>query len=344
VSAIRDGIELAVGYLKAAQSADGLWRDFRTPAGEASEWVTAFVLAMTADLPDMQDVSRDAAARLLRCQRSDGGWGYNPRVPSDADSTAWALVALERETSQRPTSTWRALDFLRRHQDIKSGGFATYTPSSGIAQFIGVQDPLVTAGWCSPHVCVSALAIRAISARLRDPRQSFLSNAAAFVSNERGSGPLWNTYWWKGQAYVTYLCLRALWSVRLLGREEVFDALDTAVSFQQSDGGWQDASTGEPDIFETALWLLALLIYPSERFTDNRLQAARMLLRAQLPDGSWPVLPILQIPPPSSGLEDLPRTEWRRGGTGTGVIVEDHARVFTTAAACRGLRALRDLT
>ena len=37
-----------------------------------------------------------AAQALAATQNDDGGWGYNEDVPSDADSTAWALLFLAR--------------------------------------------------------------------------------------------------------------------------------------------------------------------------------------------------------------------------------------------------------
>ena len=63
---------------------DGLWRDFLTPAGEASEWPSGFIGA-TLELAggDEAALHRCADARV-GLQNDDGGWGYNEAVPTDA--------------------------------------------------------------------------------------------------------------------------------------------------------------------------------------------------------------------------------------------------------------------
>src|SRR3954463_1702835 len=78
-------------FLLARQGDDGLWRDFRTPAGEASEWPTGFIAtALYLARAEMTPLER-AAEALIACQNDDGGWGYNETVPTDADSTACVL-------------------------------------------------------------------------------------------------------------------------------------------------------------------------------------------------------------------------------------------------------------
>src|SRR4051812_33192443 len=95
--AIRSGID----FLLKQQGADGMWRDFMTPADAASSWPTGFVLSVLhAAGADHVGLAR-ATRALLERQQPDGGWGYNEDTPSDADSTSWVVLALPEEALAR---------------------------------------------------------------------------------------------------------------------------------------------------------------------------------------------------------------------------------------------------
>jgi hypothetical protein len=84
--------------------------------------LTAFgILALRA-----AGASRSAVRRpvkwLRRAENRDGGWGFQPRAPSDADSTGAALQAMAAAGASR-SAMRRGAAFLRRSQD-GDGGFA----------------------------------------------------------------------------------------------------------------------------------------------------------------------------------------------------------------------------
>src|ERR1700722_10729424 len=72
-------------YILSRQRRDGSWGDWALPPGESSIWTTAFVGCRLTGL---------AATWLEERIFSDGGWGYNEEVGSDADSTALAILFL----------------------------------------------------------------------------------------------------------------------------------------------------------------------------------------------------------------------------------------------------------
>jgi energy-coupling factor transport system substrate-specific component len=98
-------------------------RDRRSPDGSVDGQVnlTAFyVLALRAAGVEAGKLGRPA--RWLReAQNPDGGWGIQPRAPSEADSTGAALQALASVGVE--TAVADAAHYLRRAQD-SSGGFA----------------------------------------------------------------------------------------------------------------------------------------------------------------------------------------------------------------------------
>jgi hypothetical protein len=66
-------------------------------------------------------------------------------------------------------------------------------------------------------------------------------------------------------------------------------ALDFLRSAQTSDGGWGPYADSPPEVFDTALALLALADYRAENDVPEMIQRGRNFLTStQLPDGSWP--------------------------------------------------------
>ena len=87
-------MDLALRALLQRQHRDGLWRDFRTLAGEGAEWPTGYVASCLAPIEGTAEALRRARAKLVDGQLQDGGWSYNESVPADVDSTAFVLLGL----------------------------------------------------------------------------------------------------------------------------------------------------------------------------------------------------------------------------------------------------------
>jgi hypothetical protein len=116
-----------------------------------------------------------------------------------------------------------------------------------------------------------------------------------------------------------------LWSAR--DRREPLSrararALDFIASAQVQDGGWGPYKDSPPEIFDTALAILALSEIRDEREVPEMIERGRSFLRShQLPDGSWPA-----TTRPSGGesyAQQISTTAWatlallRADGTGT---------------------------
>src|SRR6266496_2063271 len=112
-------LERGMRFLLASHGRDGLWRDFLTPAGEASEWPTAFI-ATALHLAGAEPGVLQRAADTLVANQDDGGWGYNEAVPTDADSTACVLLFLAL-TGHRGSACRRAASCLVLHQRKENG-------------------------------------------------------------------------------------------------------------------------------------------------------------------------------------------------------------------------------
>jgi hypothetical protein len=159
VGDLTSAIDRGTRFLLGKQAGDGLWHDFQTPAGEASLWPTGFVGTALHLASAPADSLQHAGDALLTAQNDDGGWGYNEDVPTDADSTAWALLLLGGLGRPTPSS---AVDCLIAHQPSENGGVATYSDPEAIRRFMGMARWMPFRGWCSPHIEVTAAAGRAL--------------------------------------------------------------------------------------------------------------------------------------------------------------------------------------
>ncbi|WP_448317467.1 prenyltransferase/squalene oxidase repeat-containing protein [Streptomyces sp. CO7] len=112
----------AVGWLTGQQCADGSFAAFRPDPSKAcdpktmvdSNSTAAAVQALAA-LGGHDDVVGKAVDWLVSVQNEDGGWGYNPGTPSDANSTSvvtGALVAAGRKPAETVKGGKSPLDAL----------------------------------------------------------------------------------------------------------------------------------------------------------------------------------------------------------------------------------------
>jgi len=317
---VRSGVE----FLLRGQGADGMWRDFMTPAGEASSWPTGFALsALRAAGVDQSSLAR-AEHALVECQKPDGGWGYNEATPSDADSTSWVVLALSKDTHEYADTRARAAAFLRRHRR-HDGGIATYANAGPIRRFTSLPRWLPFRGWCRPTVEVSAVATRAL--RAVDGTVTNDSGWRYTQSKQRPDGS-WGAYWWTTPHVATQ---QAVALGASLGRaESIRMAAGWAIRVFDPDG----------PAFNSALCLsIVASAIPSDVDTIERMIDA--LQRGQLSDGSWPSVPILRIPVPPD-TTDSDHRGWRPIRFQGGLEVADQHCTFTTATCVAALMEARN--
>jgi squalene cyclase len=334
-----DGVEMAIGraidFIMSMQDPDGLWRDFKTLAGSSSDWVSGFVLrALSSTSPDPRDLSARAVSSLISRQRQNGGWSYNRIVPTDCDSTSWVLLAISPSLHQGASPIKKGMRYLWKHQDVTSGGFATYCPWDRVHEFIGLTSLDVMSGWFSPHICVTGVAVQSLLEMGVPASDEGIQKAAIYITAGRNARGLWDSYWWKGYAYGTYQALKALSLCKALTPEVAEKAADSLLSDQGDDGGWKSGS--ESEVFGTAFAILSLLLLQNDRALSSVERGVQWLVGQQMSDGSFPTAPMLKIPPPMvKGPAAVRR--WRRDGMGTGVMIEDKRKIFTTSAALQAL-------
>jgi squalene-hopene/tetraprenyl-beta-curcumene cyclase len=266
-------------------------------------------------------------SNLFDSQRASGGWAYNERVPADCDSTSWVVLALSTMDAAGSTLE-RGRAYIRRHKVAKRG-FATYSADDRIDHYIARQAN----GWCAPHPCVTAVAVQALVTAGEPPSSSYVEDSLRYLKERRSRSGLWQSYWWAGRSYCTFQALKAF---AVAGRRAGHgkELADTLLTQQKADGSWDHAAdiAGPGNVFETAFAALALLLLGEAKTRAPVIKAVAWLVDAQREDGSWSSVPILRIPPPHVR-DPATMAHWRRSDMGTGVIIADERRLFTSAAA-----------
>ena len=316
-----------VGFLLTRQSDDGLWHDFETLAGEASDWPTGFIGTQLLDA-GVRDTAIDRATdALVRHQHRDGGWGYHRDVPSDADSTACVLTFLAALDVER-SAMERAGRCLKEFQNTRTGGISTYAGPAAIRRYLRQGPRFDVRGWCTSHLEVTATAglAFALVPNCRFGQEAEL--AWRFVDSRQGRDGTWDSYWWADRHYPTLQAVAL--GEALEHPQPVARAAAWARSEQLGEGAW--SATGfERSAFATALSLSILMRASNHDNTDIVRRGVAELVDLQQPDGGWPGHASMRIPPADMAEPDG-YASWRVDSLGTGVVIHDQHRLFTTAA------------
>ncbi|MDA4117333.1 MAG: hypothetical protein OK455_03210 [Thaumarchaeota archaeon] len=331
---VRVSLDRAFKFIESNRNADGLWSDFLTLAGESVYWVSGYVgyAASRYGSAPQSGWLKEIGSRILEHQGSEGGWGYGPGVPPDADSTSWCLLFLSRLGIQSQEKRDKALLFLLSHQSQLDGGFKTYAAPRAIGRFMMLDEAVSFDGWASSQMCVTAVAARAL---VEAGSSRGVDEALGHIRRGQTKDGYWNPYWWSERLYSTVNCMEVL---KAKGEDDARFSMAQAwiAETQLADGGWGDSkSVSSP--FATALAVSGLLLAPRPAFSENvRKKGVEYLLTSQLTDGSWSSHHILRIPHPSMK-EPWNQSGWKPDGRAIGAVIRDHRRLYTTATALTAL-------
>jgi squalene cyclase len=325
---LRSSVEKAFRFMKINQNLSGLWSDFLTLAGESTYWVSGYTGHALCQGADSLRLIRMTAQRLIDHQGGDGGWGYGPGVPSDADSTSWCLLFLSELGLSDKVE--RGVHFLLDHQNT-DGGFRTYASPASVGRYMGLDDNISFDGWQTSQLCVTGVATKAL---IEAGTSDGVADALNFIKASQMEEGYWTPYWWNEVLYPTFNCM---WALKTCNGDKVSEkACDWIAETQLADGGWNDGTTDEGVAFSTALALRSLMLEARSRDAEWVRRGIEWLLKHQLEDGSWPPYYLLRIPYPAMR-EPWRYHGWVRGGKAIGAVIKDHNRLFTTATAYMAL-------
>jgi squalene-hopene/tetraprenyl-beta-curcumene cyclase len=341
-ASLSSALDQAIYFLESGQRPEGYWSDFRNSAGESTEWVTGYVGTALSRVEKVTDTLVRARDWITNKQFPQGGWGYHQGVVVDADSTSWCLLFLASLQSQ-PEIRSKAVEVLKTHQSHTDGGFRTYLVPDSIRGYMGVSDDVDCSGWCSSQLCVTAVAVLALLRNGLTRNSEEIQGALDYIREQQQDAGYWEAYWWEGRMYSTYHCVKVLRAAGAVKDDQCCQrAVQWLLTTQLEDGSWNNGVMGEGRPFHTALALQALLAVGEESAWQAANRGIRWLLQEQVDDGSWRSYTMLRIPYPWT---HYPWKEhlWREENTGTGIIIRDHRRYFTTATVLNALLQARSL-
>ena len=182
-------IKKGIKYLLSCFDKDGMVREFhQLKHGPSEIWTTACI---GSTLHEFNKVPEQLVQNILIKQNEDGGWSYNPKVPSDADTTLRVIQFLDK-IGFKGIERERAEKFVTTHQN-KDGGISTYNKKE--VEKMGYTPK----GWVESHLCVSALAYNILeNLEVKNKLKKFLQKN---IKNGENKG-----YWWLTPWYVLYEC------------------------------------------------------------------------------------------------------------------------------------------
>jgi hypothetical protein len=303
-------------------------------------WVSAYVgtalmhwceneAARTGSKYDSLKVMLRRLADDLVAVQGNGGWSPNADAPPDADTTAWVtgfLLAIGASSDQVVN---RAVEGLLTYRRL-DGGFCTYR-SEALGQGFGAYG--------DSHVEVTAVALEVLLKTGVEISGEVTETATRLMREKQEANGLWQSYWWEGQMYATYHCLRTLQATgEVLDDIRRADLITSITDRQSKDGVWGEETPGKIIAFETALALRSLcLLDPELADSDPVKRGIVWLLNHQALDGSWDSRPMLRVPDGNDQSPWSPR-DWKLDmANAVGVLVRDQTRSFTTATVLAAL-------
>lgn len=309
-------------FLLKSCDADGFWRDFHTLAGRSDEWVSAYVACMLVDvpLPKAQSAAVRVWKKLNRRLHWSCGWGYNAKVPQDADSTAWSLHLQKKLKIKYSLRGFLAQKFLRQHQK-PNGGIATYFIPAPIRKFTNLSKTEQFVGWCNDHCCVTALAIPSLGNSKR--------KSLEYLRNVQQPDGNWIGYWWPDDEYTTLLAVESLF---MYGNDKDKIRINNACKWVLRQLNSNDAIFSQTlqkfSPFVTACAAKILVLQPNDANYPFLLRMIRWLLDQQNSDGSWMSSSCLHIPPPNV---KSPVKCNNMSSLDGGYVYLDDSRIYSTA-------------
>jgi squalene-hopene/tetraprenyl-beta-curcumene cyclase len=206
---------------------------------------------------------------LLSCQRQTGigGWGYFPNLPElppDVDDLAQIMQVLlrSRRRAEVEKTCELPLAVLLEDNYYPDGSFETWIiPTDNRTPEQQLQGQWAQLAWgTGPDPDVMANLLYALALYDGERFSQVIEKGVTYLENQQKTDGSWQSSWYHGPFYGTYVCLRLLALVRPLS-PSMARGVNFLEASQRGDGGWGVEAMSEP--LSTALALLGLAVSQS---------------------------------------------------------------------------------
>jgi prenyltransferase beta subunit len=218
---------------------------------------------------------------LASQQRPNGGWRSINSSHSDPYTTAWGLLALSSSYSiLRPSAIERAIYYLERHQNKRSGGFV----NRNLSLF-----PYYSGGY-SDEQCdnnTTSISILSLLAQGIPIDNMKIRMALEYLKKQRDKRGIWILDRSNSYAYSTYNSLKILNLCNSLTTEEAKAGIQYLLYEQGKNGGWNDSYCNESDVLGTSFAVMSLFLFINDKTKSASKRAIQWLINQQNDNGCW---------------------------------------------------------
>lgn len=321
---IKKAISTAKNYILNTQESNGCWEDFLNDAGISDIWATAFVTYSLSKDNILISEFQKSKGFLLSNTNSDYVWGYNTDWIPDADSTSFAILALN------------SLGHVFKEEELKGwysyqnddGGFSTYNNEQELSASLNSKDITNVTGWLNSHFCVSSIAYLVFSElKINNKYSKKLREYLIYNLKTESYQP----YWWTSSIYsISYLIIASSLSHDneiLLLCNRILNKYLKNIQFPIKNE------------FYAGLLLNAVCYSNNELIISKSILSKLVLglIESQKKDGSWEGNYSLRMPSPHIINPNIEVKFWDENNRGTNIHVKDFHRLFTTVSCLSAL-------
>jgi squalene-hopene/tetraprenyl-beta-curcumene cyclase len=236
---------------------------------------------------------------LINSRRKDsiGAWCYFPSVPeiaSDIDDLGQVIQVFikSRQTQFLDKYCFRLIDFTLSNCSCDNGGIKTWILPREIKDKDQQKQKLFnqTKWGEGPDVEVVANFIYSLILSQKSSYLDSIFSACEYIRNSQDIAGYWQSRWYFGNYYGTYVCVRALNSCsNKFFSESIQKAINFIINSQNSNGGWGFIESNS-DALNTSFCLLTLKLFDSKKMRKHIKRAEQFLCSAQNQDGIWPAV------------------------------------------------------
>jgi squalene-hopene/tetraprenyl-beta-curcumene cyclase len=229
-----------------------------------------------------------------------GGWGYFPTVKeiaADIDDLAQVMqlfTHLGREDLITQFCS-KPIQIVLTERASADGGIETWIiPKYNQTEIQQKQEFFNHTRWGKgPDIEVVANFIYALHLTGNHRYQAQISKSLDYIIKHQEPDGHWDSVWYYGDYYGTYVCLRLLTLFGDTFSTTIVKAIEYIRKNQNEDGGFGLSSQYKSDPLSTSLAVLAYSSYAKKK--DSMMSnAIDYLLSCQLDDGSWPAIDFIK--------------------------------------------------
>jgi squalene-hopene/tetraprenyl-beta-curcumene cyclase len=283
------------------------WTDPGLRAGSCCVWGETFqralctdtlLLARSSGLPVPDDVMDGEVRSLVaaRAGHTRGGWlyfGEHTAMCPDADDLGEIVQVIVRAGLPETRDLCEApLRLLLDHNSHPDGSLDTWIADPEMPESVRAKAHLNKIWGAQPDSEVMANVLYAMHLYDAKGFANAIQRGAAFLEGAQDTAGFWDSTWYAGKYYGTWVCVRLLREA-LPNSPGVGMARNFLIDTQRPDGGWGE---GETNPLQTAFATLGFACVAQHARGNEVISAGiRHLLETQSSSGAWPASEFIRL-------------------------------------------------